>query len=115
MSCGASGRRSATPRPRSRGCPHEGESGRGGSIHGDPGPIERELEHDRAVLGEGLTEGRLEVGITLDPDAACAEAPGDGREIDRTLLCSATLSASPFVLPHPDRAVTLVVEHEDDD
>ena len=41
-----------------------------------------------AVRHERRAQGRLEVGVALDPDAARPAGPGDRREVDRPELAS---------------------------
>src|SRR6185369_10942960 len=86
-----------------------------GLIDRHPRPIERELDDRGAVLGECLAERRLEVRVALDMDATGPEASRDRSEVDRAELRADTLATPPAGLPHVDRAVALVVEHQDDD
>ena len=55
----------------------------GWAVDRHPGAVEGELDDRRALLGEGLAEGGLDVGVALDADAASAERAADRGEVDR--------------------------------
>ena len=68
-----------------------------------------------AIGDERGPQRRLEVVVSLDADASRPAGAGDRREIDRAELRGDADPRPAAFLPHPDRAIALVVEDDDDD
>ena len=57
----------------------------------------------------------LELGVGSTRTPRAPDGPGDRREVERPELRGDALAGAAPLLPHPDRAVALVVEADDDD